>query len=118
MPGHPTTQYRVPIPDGPFEDLVIHMPAACSFIDRALTVRNSAILVHCDTGYNRSVAIVAAYCEYPIFYLINDMSTTESLLPIVMRHRAIHATEAIAQIRQGEHTDNLTFIASLPLIFP
>ncbi|KAJ7613997.1 protein-tyrosine phosphatase-like protein, partial [Roridomyces roridus] len=49
---------RIPIEDVDSADLLVHLPAACQFINHALQT-GGAILVH--SGISRSAAVVAAY---------------------------------------------------------
>jgi dual specificity phosphatase 12 len=56
-PGHVT----IPVEDSEYEDLLIHMPEACQFIQTALD-EGGKVLVHCVMGISRSTAIVCAYC--------------------------------------------------------
>lgn len=63
---HPQSGYeihKIPIEDAPTEDLVIHLPAACQFIHKAMVTPGAVVLVHCVQGLSRSAAVVAAYRE-------------------------------------------------------
>ncbi|KAJ6515688.1 protein-tyrosine phosphatase-like protein [Mycena sanguinolenta] len=77
LPQSGITHMRIPIEDVDYADLLIHLPSACQFIDRAIR-SGGAILVHdvqaCLTpsicsralilfqqGVSRSAAVVAAY---------------------------------------------------------
>ncbi|KDR83936.1 hypothetical protein GALMADRAFT_55087 [Galerina marginata CBS 339.88] len=51
---------RIAVEDVDYEDLLIHLPAACHFIDQALR-SGGVVLVHCVQGISRSAAVVAAY---------------------------------------------------------
>ncbi|KAI9507502.1 phosphatases II [Russula earlei] len=51
---------RIAAHDSPYEDLLIWMPRACSFIDRALRA-GGVVLVHGVHGLSRGAAIMAAY---------------------------------------------------------
>jgi dual specificity phosphatase 12 len=53
---------RIPVEDVDYEDLLIHLPSACQFIEEALRGGGN-VLVHCVQGISRSAAVVAAYCE-------------------------------------------------------
>lgn len=61
---HPQSGYvihRIPVEDVPTEDLLIHLPAACQFIDNAMRTPGAVVLVHCVQGLSRSACVVAAY---------------------------------------------------------
>jgi len=51
---------RVPVRDDPYEDLLIHMPRTCSWIDSALR-SGGVVLVHGTHGLSRGATIMAAY---------------------------------------------------------
>ncbi|KAF8165517.1 protein-tyrosine phosphatase-like protein [Crassisporium funariophilum] len=51
---------RISVADVDYADLLIHLPAACQFIDQALR-SGGVVLVHCVQGISRSAAVVAAY---------------------------------------------------------
>lgn len=53
---------RIAVDDVDYEDLLIHLPDACRFIDQALRDGGN-VLVHCVQGISRSATVVAAYCE-------------------------------------------------------
>lgn len=46
--------------DSEYEDLLIHLPRACSFIQSALA-QGGKVLVHCAMGVSRSPTVVCAY---------------------------------------------------------
>lgn len=54
---------RIPVHDAPYENLLIHMPRACHFIDEALR-SGGVVLVHGVHGLSRGATIMAAYCMY------------------------------------------------------
>ncbi|KAH9985194.1 phosphatases II [Russula compacta] len=51
---------RIPVHDAPYENLLIHMPRACHFIDEALR-SGGVVLVHGVHGLSRGATIMAAY---------------------------------------------------------
>lgn len=53
---------RIPVEDVDYADLLVHLPAACRFIEGALR-SGGVVLVHCVQGISRSAAVVAAYCR-------------------------------------------------------
>ncbi|KAF9006557.1 protein-tyrosine phosphatase-like protein [Cyathus striatus] len=60
LPESGITHMRIPVEDVDYADLLIHLPAACHFIDTALR-QGGVVLVHCVQGISRSAAVVAAY---------------------------------------------------------
>ncbi|KAG2357210.1 protein-tyrosine phosphatase-like protein [Suillus spraguei] len=50
----------IPVQDSEYEDLLIHLPRGCSFIQSALN-QGGKVLVHCAMGVSRSPTIVCAY---------------------------------------------------------
>ncbi|KAH7910329.1 protein-tyrosine phosphatase-like protein [Hygrophoropsis aurantiaca] len=55
-PNHLT----IPVQDSEYEDLLIHLPQACQFIQSALD-EGGKVLVHCLMGVSRSTTVVCAY---------------------------------------------------------
>ena len=53
----------IPVQDSEYEDLLIHLPNACLFIETALS-RGGKVLVHCVMGISRSATVVCAYREF------------------------------------------------------
>ncbi|KAG6337220.1 hypothetical protein ID866_1850 [Astraeus odoratus] len=64
---------RIPVEDVDFADLLIHLPAACQFIDQAIS-SGGAVLVHCYQGLTRSATVVAAY-----LMCTRKISTTQAM---------------------------------------
>jgi dual specificity phosphatase 12 len=60
LPESGITHMRIPVEDVDYADLLIHLPNACRFIDRALRSQG-VVLVHCVQGLSRSAAVIAAY---------------------------------------------------------
>ncbi|KAG2137076.1 protein-tyrosine phosphatase-like protein [Suillus clintonianus] len=50
----------IPVQDSEYEDLLIHLPQGCSFIQSALD-QGGKVLVHCAMGVSRSPTVVCAY---------------------------------------------------------
>ncbi|TFK33194.1 protein-tyrosine phosphatase-like protein [Crucibulum laeve] len=50
----------ISVDDTEYDDLLIHLPKACSFIEGALQC-GGRVLVHCVMGISRSATVVAAY---------------------------------------------------------
>ncbi|KAG1766895.1 protein-tyrosine phosphatase-like protein [Suillus placidus] len=60
---HSSTDYNhltIPVQDSEYEDLLIHLPRGCSFIQSALD-QGGKVLVHCAMGVSRSPTVVCAY---------------------------------------------------------
>ncbi|KAF8238866.1 phosphatases II [Tricholoma matsutake] len=60
LPASGITHKRIAVDDVDYEDLLIHLPGACRFIDQALRDGGN-VLVHCVQGVSRSATVVAAY---------------------------------------------------------
>jgi len=59
----------IPVQDSEYEDLLIHLPNACLFIETALS-HGGKVLVHCVMGISRSATVVCAYREFlPPFFV-------------------------------------------------
>ncbi|KAJ8517744.1 hypothetical protein ONZ45_g5119 [Pleurotus djamor] len=50
----------IPVQDSEYENLLVHLPNACCFIQNALD-RGGKVLVHCVMGISRSTTVVCAY---------------------------------------------------------
>ncbi|CAA7259408.1 unnamed protein product [Cyclocybe aegerita] len=62
-PDYPSTgpqHLRISVEDSEYADLLIHLPVACRFIERAIE-QGGRVLVHCVMGISRSTTVVAAY---------------------------------------------------------
>jgi dual specificity phosphatase 12 len=62
-PDYPSTgdnHLAIPVQDSEYEDLLVHLPRACRFIESALA-GGGRVLVHCVMGISRSATVVAAY---------------------------------------------------------
>ncbi|EPQ58862.1 hypothetical protein GLOTRDRAFT_34445 [Gloeophyllum trabeum ATCC 11539] len=62
-PEHPAqgpNHLSIPVQDSEYEDLLIHLPEACRFIQAALDA-GGKVLVHCVMGISRSVTVVCAF---------------------------------------------------------
>ncbi|CAK5279122.1 unnamed protein product [Mycena citricolor] len=63
-PDYPSTgdahHMTVPVNDSEYEDLLIHFPETCRFIEDALA-DGGKVLVHCVMGVSRSTTVVTAY---------------------------------------------------------
>ncbi|KAJ3520812.1 hypothetical protein NMY22_g12580 [Coprinellus aureogranulatus] len=51
----------ISVDDNEYEDILVHIPKAVEFIDKALQEEGGKVLVHCVMGVSRSPTIVAAY---------------------------------------------------------
>lgn len=50
----------IPVQDSEYEDLLLHLPKACRFIQAALD-QGGKVLVHCVMGISRSATVISAY---------------------------------------------------------
>ncbi|KAG6835971.1 hypothetical protein H0H93_012710 [Arthromyces matolae] len=77
QPGSGTFHMRIPVEDVDYEDLLVYLPSACQFIDKALQ-NGGNVLVHCVQGLSRSAAVVAAYRGEPTSVVSYFISTPTS----------------------------------------
>ncbi|KAK0190306.1 protein-tyrosine phosphatase-like protein [Armillaria mellea] len=75
-PNHLT----IAVDDSEYDDLLIHLPRACQFIESALA-QGGCVLVHCVMGISRSTTVVAAY-----LMKVRGISTS-SALKLIKRER-------------------------------
>ena len=61
----------ISLEDSRFENLLIHLPRVCDFIDEAVT-GGGVVFVHCQMGISRSASCVIAYREHraPSFRIV------------------------------------------------
>ena len=89
---------RIRVEDVDYADLLIHLPAACRFIDEALST-GGVVLVHCVQGLSRSATVVAAYCGLTV--LPFTFSASIDFTISVMYSRRVEASEAMEIVRRG-----------------
>src|SRR4051812_35658961 len=53
--------YRIAVSDASYENISAHFTDTSEFIDLGLKQSNSGVLVHCNEGRSRSVAVIIAY---------------------------------------------------------
>ncbi|PPQ77394.1 hypothetical protein CVT25_010976 [Psilocybe cyanescens] len=95
LPEAGIVHQRINIEDVDYADLLIHLPAACRFIERALA-SGGVVLVHCVQGISRSAAVVAAYCTHILAQARQPLLT---FLLAVMYSRRINSTQALNVVR-------------------
>lgn len=61
-PLHGPNHLVIPVQDSEYDDILIHLPDACRFIQNTLD-GGGRVLVHCFMGISRSATVIAAYCE-------------------------------------------------------
>ncbi|KAI0268084.1 protein-tyrosine phosphatase-like protein [Gloeopeniophorella convolvens] len=59
-PSQGPNHFIIPVQDSEYDDILIHLPQACRFIQNALDA-GGRVLVHCLMGISRSATVVAAY---------------------------------------------------------
>lgn len=52
----------IPVQDTEYDDLLVHLPQACQFIQAALD-EGGRVLVHCVMGISRSATVICAFCK-------------------------------------------------------
>lgn len=99
-PDFPSTgpkHMNIPIEDSEYEDLLIHFPQACRFIESALD-QGGRVLVHCVMGISRSVAVVAAFCEFSVF---SCQRWGADQITLVMQSRKMTTHEALRFVKKS-----------------
>ncbi|KAH9977614.1 protein-tyrosine phosphatase-like protein [Lactifluus volemus] len=65
-PSQGPNHLTIPVQDSEYDDILIHLPIACRFIQTALD-NGGRVLVHCHMGISRSATVIAAYsCNYTV----------------------------------------------------
>ena len=100
-PDYPSTSKNhltINVHDSEYEDLLIHLPRACQFIEDAVS-RGGKVLVHCVMGVSRSSTVVAAYraCGGGC----TRVCTYRTYIFLVMKSRGMDAASAIQFIKNG-----------------
>ncbi|RDB20040.1 hypothetical protein Hypma_013100 [Hypsizygus marmoreus] len=106
-PNHLT----IPIEDNEYENILIHLPNACQFIQNALD-QGGKVLVHCVMGISRSTTIVAAY-----LMKTRKMSRSAAIRFIKQRRSQVHPNygfikqlETFAECRYNPSSTNPVYI--------
>ncbi|KAK7043808.1 hypothetical protein VNI00_008420 [Paramarasmius palmivorus] len=69
------THLAISIADCEYEDILVHLPKACEFIQQALD-EGGRVLVHCVMGVSRSTTVLAAYrrpCVLPNYGFLKQL---------------------------------------------
>lgn len=94
------------VDDTPDENILIRLPEACDFIQRAID-SGGKIFVHCMMGVSRSATVVCAYrkasCHRFCLYLNRFRYTFTS----VMKTQKISAKDAMAYIKSSKCSSKL-----------
>jgi hypothetical protein len=98
-----TSDYSVAVDDSEYEDILIHLPGLCDYIEEALQ-QGEKVLVHCIMGISRSVTAVAAYCKqvacrtlYPLMLTILQRSD-ETQRHHCIRSSDIHQEKSVCRL--------------------
>jgi len=86
-PEYPSTvpnHLAIPVKDSEYEDLLIHLPTACRFIQLALD-EGGKVLVHCVMGVSRSTTVVCAYLMWS-----RHLSASAALRLVKQRRPRVH----------------------------
>ena len=67
-PSNGPHHLAIDLDDAEMENLLVHLPRVCDFIDQALA-SGGVVLVHCFGGISRSASCVIAYCKDPETHL-------------------------------------------------
>lgn len=92
---NPQNHLKITVNDSEYEDLLIHLPKACQFIQKALD-EGGRILVHCVMGVSRSATVLSAFCVSNVFLFVRHRSHCSFS---VMQSKHITASQALEFIR-------------------
>ncbi|KAH0840359.1 protein-tyrosine phosphatase-like protein [Lanmaoa asiatica] len=102
----------IPVQDSEYEDLLIHLPDACLFIETAISC-GGKILVHCVMGVSRSATVVCAY-----LMVSQRLSVSAAIQYVRKRRPEIHPNygfmkqlHAFLQCRHRPSCTNIEYIA-------
>ncbi|KAF9035889.1 protein-tyrosine phosphatase-like protein [Panaeolus papilionaceus] len=103
----------IPIEDSEYDDLLIHLPVVCEFIEDALK-EHGRVLVHCVMGISRSASAIAAYLMKSRRILVADaIRYLKQLRPIVHPNygfiRQLHVFEDCAYRPSQYHARYLSW---------
>lgn len=74
---NPQNHLRISVHDSEYEDLLIHLPEACQFIQRAVNERGR-VLIHCVMGVSRSATALSAFRASKTFSVLHHFSFERS----------------------------------------
>ncbi|KAF4575458.1 hypothetical protein EYR40_004804 [Pleurotus pulmonarius] len=98
-PEYPSTgpnHLAIAVHDSEYENLLIHLPNACRFIQAAME-NGGKVLVHCVMGISRSTTVVCAYREFPFYSRLSD---AQKRAGTVMKTRRMSPSSAIRFVRR------------------
>ncbi|KIJ69673.1 hypothetical protein HYDPIDRAFT_104261 [Hydnomerulius pinastri MD-312] len=102
----------IAVQDSEYEDLLIHLPVACKFIQSALE-HSGKVLVHCVMGISRSTTVVCAY-----LMMSQRLSASAAIQYVRKRRPQVHPNygfmkqlHAFAECRYKPSCTNSEYIA-------
>ena len=101
-PDYPSTGPRhltIQVQDSELDNLLIHLPEACRFIQNALE-QGGRVLIHCVMGISRSTTVLAAYRESSFILCFIVGRVTGISIFQVMKTRNMAPSDAIRFIKQ------------------
>ncbi|KIK63727.1 hypothetical protein GYMLUDRAFT_986523 [Collybiopsis luxurians FD-317 M1] len=114
-PDFPSTgpnHLTIEVDDSDYDDLLIHLPEACQFIQKAID-QGGRVLVHCVMGISRSATVLAAF-----FMQSKELSSSEALEFIRTRRPCIQPNygflkqlEAFAKCEYHPSPENPAYIS-------